>query len=58
MSVAHFSSGMSGASKLRSKVSIGSIGRVIEFGSSKGTSAILSDSSWGVCKHQKRSFER
>ena len=56
-SVVHFSSGTSGASKRRSKVSIGSIGRVTEFGSSKDTSAILSDSNWNACRHQKQLVE-
>ena len=37
---------------------IGSTGRVIEFGSSKEISAIISDSSWDVYRHQKRSFGR
>ena len=58
VSAVHFSSGMSGASRPRSNVSIGSTGRVMEFGSSKDTSAILSDSSWGVCRRQKQPVER
>jgi hypothetical protein len=58
VSVVHFSSGVRGESKLRSRVSIGSTGRVTEFESSKGTSSILSDSSWGVQSlHQKQLFE-
>ena len=58
VSVAHFSSGMGGTSRSRSKVFRGSTGRVMVFGSSKETSAILSDSSWDVCRRQKRSFGR
>ena len=58
VSVVHFSSGISGASKPRSKTSTGSTGRVIEFGSSKDTSAILSESNWDARRHQKQSRKR
>jgi hypothetical protein len=58
VSVAHFSSGVGRRSRPRSKVSMGSTGRMIELGSSKEISAILSDCSWGVCRRQKRTFGR
>lgn len=58
MSVVHFTSGMGRTSRPQSKVFIGLTGRVIVLGSSKEISPILSDSSWDVCRHQKRSFGR
>lgn len=49
---------MGEASKPRSRVSIGSTGRVIEFGSSEDTRAILSDNTCDVYRYQKPLAER